>query len=175
MTYATCADFCSGYEYFGVEYSTQCFCGNFFANPTYTVDSTACNMPCSGDSTEMCGGGDLLTVYKAATVTPPTIPTVAQYLYQGCFQDSVARVLDAKLMQAWPDMSIENCAAFCEGYEFFGAEYGQECYCGNTFANPTNMLMESNCDTVCEDDETELCGGNWALSIYQLESNGRKQ
>jgi hypothetical protein len=31
-------------------------------------------------------------------------------------------------------MTVEQCAKFCSDYIYFGVEYSQECYCGNTLA-----------------------------------------
>jgi hypothetical protein len=83
-----------------------------------------------------------------------------------------ARVLDAEMRQAWPEMTIENCAAFCEGYTYFGAEYGQECYCGNGFANPTSVIGQGSCDMVCAQNAEEICGGGDALSVYKVAPSG---
>jgi len=61
MTVAACATYCSGYAYFGVEYASQCYCGNTIAAGT-TQDPTdaTCNMACNGDATEQCGGAGRL-------------------------------------------------------------------------------------------------------------------
>jgi hypothetical protein len=172
MDYATCASFCTGYAYFGVEYSSQCFCGDSFVNPTSQVALDSCNMPCTGDEDEMCGGGDLLNIFQGvAPVVPPSNPTISGYTYQGCYSDDVgARVLDAQIQMAWEEMTIENCAAFCTGYTYFGAEWGQECYCGDSFVNPTSKLGQGSCDMVCADNVGEICGGSDALSVYEADS-----
>ena len=53
MTVETCASFCSGSTYFGVEYSSECYCGNSLGNGT-TIDSdnSNCVDTCSGNSAE---------------------------------------------------------------------------------------------------------------------------
>lgn len=65
MTVAACATYCSGYAYFGVEYSSQCYCGNTIAAGT-TQDATdaTCNMACAGDATEQCGGAGRMNLYE---------------------------------------------------------------------------------------------------------------
>ncbi|KAF4554906.1 Hypothetical protein D9617_3g019750 [Elsinoe fawcettii] len=65
----TCIAKCKGYQYMGLEYGKQCFCGNSI--PTDRVPSSTtygqCNMPCAGNSSQICGGGSQLSLYKACT------------------------------------------------------------------------------------------------------------
>jgi hypothetical protein len=68
MTVESCVDFCvaAGYTIAGMEFSTQCFCGNSIpaANAPTPGLMGNCMMPCSGDSKEMCGGASLLSLYQ---------------------------------------------------------------------------------------------------------------
>jgi hypothetical protein len=68
MTLEMCATFCSSYEYFGVEWSVECYCGNDFTAGAALVDSSECSMTCGGNSEELCGAGDRLSVYQLAAV-----------------------------------------------------------------------------------------------------------
>ena len=53
-----------GYKYFGVQYGgSGCFCGNRFGSQGRAPD-TACNMSCSGDRNETCGGSSLNSVWR---------------------------------------------------------------------------------------------------------------
>lgn len=75
MTYNLCASTCqaNGYAYAGVEYGSECYCGN---NVAIQDASSGCNMPCSGDPSSMCGGSARMNLmYNADSVTPPTRPT----------------------------------------------------------------------------------------------------
>jgi hypothetical protein len=51
----------NGYRYAGMEFGSQCFCGNSIGNGGAPVSS--CAMPCPGDSTEVCGGSNALSLY----------------------------------------------------------------------------------------------------------------
>jgi hypothetical protein len=167
MSYQACATFCSGYNYFGVEYSDECHCGDSFSNPTSIAPETDCSMSCSGDDTEACGGPNRLNIFKSSN--PHSIasnPTIPGYTYTGCHTDSVgARVLTGNYITS-SAMTVEMCAAFCQGYSYFGTEYGVECYCGNVFANPTNQVPESDCKFKCGGNNAELCGAGNRLSLY---------
>ncbi|EUC32557.1 hypothetical protein COCCADRAFT_43889, partial [Bipolaris zeicola 26-R-13] len=55
MTREICADFCTDYAFYGVQYSTHCFCGNSFETSTKSVDESECNGKCGGSS-DICGG-----------------------------------------------------------------------------------------------------------------------
>ncbi|CAN0136032.1 unnamed protein product, partial [Hapterophycus canaliculatus] len=62
-----CANFCrdKGSDYFGTQYSYQCFCSASGAEPTLVKEEdTVCGDPCSGAADETCGGSYAMTVYK---------------------------------------------------------------------------------------------------------------
>ena len=68
MTVEKCTSTCkaSGFSYAGLENASECFCGSSLLAGAQqalgnAVDS-GCNMPCTGDSTEWCGGADRLTL-----------------------------------------------------------------------------------------------------------------
>lgn len=55
-----CINFCTveGYVYAGIQFHTQCFCGNMFPkNPPHPkLDESECDKPCRGNPNQMCGG-----------------------------------------------------------------------------------------------------------------------
>jgi hypothetical protein len=77
MTKNLCVDTCrrKGFKYAGLQYSQQCFCGNSYGK---LGKSDNCNMPCSGNKGEICGGGWANSVYQisAGTKTAGTAPGV---------------------------------------------------------------------------------------------------
>lgn len=91
MTNQLCSQYClsQGFAFSGTEYSSQCFCSNAMPKTT----STACNMPCQGDSTQICGGNNALTVFynsagaslvtDGSIVTTPATPTTTGYTTSG--------------------------------------------------------------------------------------------
>ncbi len=50
MTVTTCAAFCAGYTYFGIEYAQECYCGNQLMSRSTTATDERCSMTCSGNS-----------------------------------------------------------------------------------------------------------------------------
>jgi hypothetical protein len=64
MTPAACRSLCTGYTYYGVEYGRECYCGNSF--PSQTPFSQSCDMPCSGDAAQNCGGSNALKIFNTS-------------------------------------------------------------------------------------------------------------
>ncbi|KAH6679413.1 WSC domain-containing protein [Halenospora varia] len=68
MTVALCVQACknSGYSMAGVEYASECYCGNALENNPVTAleGLSGCSMTCKGNSSEFCGAGSRLDVYK---------------------------------------------------------------------------------------------------------------
>ena len=78
MTQETCVAYCDGkgYAYAGVEYSTECFCGNTLASGSAVAPAADCGNACSGDATEACGGGNRLTLFYNPNAKTPAGPSV---------------------------------------------------------------------------------------------------
>jgi hypothetical protein len=62
-----------GYSIAGVEYGVQCFCSDFIHNGGTVTDLAECSFQCSGNSEELCGASDRMSLYSIGTpiVTPP--------------------------------------------------------------------------------------------------------
>ncbi|KAG8773868.1 hypothetical protein FRC16_005274, partial [Serendipita sp. 398] len=69
LTPQKCIDACASqnYNYAGLEYSVECYCGNGIANDGALTTSDGCNMICAGSNDYLCGGGNRLTVYQRDT------------------------------------------------------------------------------------------------------------
>lgn len=63
-------------------------------------------------------------------------------------------------------MTLESCAAFCGSYAYFGVEYGDECYCGNTLGTGSVIAANTDCSMLCPGNQLELCGAGNRLSLY---------
>ncbi|GIL59429.1 hypothetical protein Vafri_14100 [Volvox africanus] len=76
MTLALCASLAkqAGYVIYGVQYGGQCFGGTDISKATSLGPSGNCNMDCTGDSSQKCGGGWANNVY---TLTCPPVPGYA--------------------------------------------------------------------------------------------------
>lgn len=70
MTPQVCSAYCTnaGYEVSGVEYGSQCYCDHVVPS----VGASNCNVPCSGDSSQVCGGANALNVVYTPASTLKT-------------------------------------------------------------------------------------------------------
>ena len=112
----------------------ECYCGNALAQATTLQTDASCSMACAANSSEACGGPDLLTVYyanKAAPAGPVTNPGPAGWTSYGCWTDGGTRTLSNSVQVSGgaAAMTVALCTAACKsaGYIFAGVEYGQEC------------------------------------------------
>ncbi|KAK6200670.1 hypothetical protein LQW54_009631 [Pestalotiopsis sp. IQ-011] len=64
----------AGYSYAGVEYTSQCFCGNSIGNEQ--ADESSCSSPCPGDAPATCGQAYFVNVWE---VTNPVDGGVSTY------------------------------------------------------------------------------------------------
>ena len=92
-TIEACVSTCVGlgYTVSGVEYGVQCFCGNYIVNGgTLAPADTDCNVACAGNSKEMCGGGNRMSIYSNGPVQvqqppgPQKTGLPGSWTYSGC-------------------------------------------------------------------------------------------
>ncbi|KAF7355773.1 hypothetical protein MSAN_01495300 [Mycena sanguinolenta] len=169
MTVESCIAFCSdgGFSLAGVEFGSQCFCDYVMQSTGVLTSSANCNDACGGNSTEMCGAGNLIDIYWNGTPPPTTPQQVGPWSYAGCFPDSVsARQLPNQ--QIIPGgVTVESCTSACQagGFVFAGLEFGQECWCGNSLS--ASSVLRTSCATACVTNTTEFCGGPSLLTVYE--------
>ena len=182
------------YPFAGTEYQSQCFCGNTPPSSQYLdTTNTKCTYSCTGDAGQACGGvGGYISVYYDPTkytpggqpatldvVGPPTQPNpVLNYNYVGCWNESAS---GRALSDSAPPIptggnTLENCATHCQGSTYFGMEYGNECYCGNSFGVGSYNQSSSDptvngCSMPCGGNQSEYCGGPSRLSTYMYNSS----
>lgn len=58
MTVGVCYNFCSatGWTWFGLEYASDCYCGDALLAGLEAAPETHCRTPCVGNVSETCGG-----------------------------------------------------------------------------------------------------------------------
>lgn len=191
MTLASCAQYCAGYTFFGVEYSRECYCGNKLNTGSTKVPASDCSMVCSGSSCDLCGAGNRLSVYTlgggvdpgssstsnvASSTTASTGGPVATGLPTGwsdygCWVDGVnGRILNKQLPDD-PNLTLESCAKGCsdQGFTIAGAEYSRQCFCGNNIVNGgVKAQSDSECNTACAGNPDQICGGGGRMTIMSL-------
>lgn len=159
MTVEKCAAFCSTYTYMALEYMSECYCGNTIGAGAVPA-TEGCTMACSGNAGQLCGGSFRLNFYKkgqssstTGTVTsttstgtatgiststtssstgPAAVQTAGTFAYQGCYSEGTNVRALAATNTASGTMTVEVCAAFCNGYTYMGVEYSSECFVSDT-------------------------------------------
>ncbi|CAM9751708.1 unnamed protein product, partial [Sphacelaria rigidula] len=156
LTIESCGALCVEYAYFGVQYGKECFCGRNSDDPDELGGAT-CNMACTGNENEACGGRSAMNVYEYAEPFGK---------YAGCFVDNTRdRVLTGDYTSD-SDMTLEFCSIFCGNAPFYGTEYGRECFCGEDGDNFDRYGQSSSCTMNCTGDDEQICGGSNAISVY---------
>ncbi|KAG8829938.1 hypothetical protein FRC17_005763 [Serendipita sp. 399] len=171
MTIDKCLDGCNvaGFEYSGLEYGQECFCGE--AAPSTIATDGRCSMPCNLN--QLCGGGNGLSVYRYRL--PTNLQPYKAWTFSNCFVDEIYnRVLPKQLALEEGGMTVEWCLDACDaaGYAFAGVEYGKECFCGHS--SPTDVATDARCKISCEGNGGELCGGSNGISVYRSRAPPRK-
>ena len=173
MTEESCVVHCAskGYPMAGVEYADECYCGYNLDSSSSKEVETDCNMACSGNSAEICGAGNRITVFSAATTGPVSNPGSGGWMSLGCYSDSTnARTLRSSQAALGSGMTVTQCTTTCQqrGFQYAGLEYANECYCDSSIQNGAGAA--SGCNMPCSGNSTEFCGGPNRLNLYQLSS-----
>ncbi|KAF8259546.1 copper radical oxidase [Lactarius quietus] len=181
MTVESCVAYCSAsnYIYAGVEYASQCFCGNTITQGSTGVTLSECNMLCTGNSSEYCGAGNLLNMYSNGATPPPPpqiVPSVGPWVSLGCYTDGNPRALSVGTTPVGgaANNSPASCTAACQaaGYTLAGVEYADECYCANSIGSNGAPAPASSCNMLCSGNSSEYCGGPLLLNVYNYTGTG---
>ncbi|KAK5107086.1 hypothetical protein LTR62_001870 [Meristemomyces frigidus] len=176
MSVEICGQYCStapnnnggeGYQFYGLEFYTQCFCGNSiegnntFLTPFSTPTNDTCQARCKGKEPEICGGSNAISLYNNTAYAPPAIKSsVGRFDSQACLTDpgTNGRPLQPE-RYVNANMTVELCIKHCLGlyYHYAGIEYGDECYCGNSIVASSGGVIEA-----CDSTKQKLCPGNQA-------------
>jgi hypothetical protein len=179
--------FAANLPFAGTEFQTECWTGSTIPAASLKVaDSKCTGYTCPGDTSQLCGGpGGFLSLYYDSQkynpstgsfiggYAPPSAPPhVGAYTYAGCFSDNAgARTLNVGSVGVGSTNSLENCAASCKGYLYFGTEFATQCYCGNKLLNNPIQEPDSQCNKVCPGNSSELCGASSRLTLYVLSNS----
>lgn len=99
MTVEKCSQIMADYNYFGVEYSNECWGAVSLAPGTIKVSDADCNFECPGDKNETCGAANRINIYShqaagsvstvyvtlpASTITATATPSTVTATPAGC-------------------------------------------------------------------------------------------
>ena len=98
--------------------------------------------------------------------TPAKKPMVGEYRLVGCWTEGVGvRALGGAAF-ASDSMTLELCMKTCTGFDYWGTEYGRECYCANDLHGSSQKADETGCNMSCAGEATEYCGAGARIELY---------
>ncbi|XP_026762839.2 xylosyltransferase oxt [Galleria mellonella] len=77
----SCLDICiqAGFPYAGVQYASECFCGENPPPPSASIADDLCDMKCPGDNSKVCGGYFTMNVYETGLAKfEPRTPQISE-------------------------------------------------------------------------------------------------
>ncbi|KZL85915.1 copper radical oxidase [Colletotrichum incanum] len=163
-----------GFQYAGLEFGRECFCGSSIQNGGAPIPAKSCNMACTADKSQYCGGRAAINIYKSSkpqTGGPSVIPD--GWEAKSCYTDSPSRRALSYKVPSFDKFSAAQCVSKCAGlgYLYAGLEYGSECFCGSTI-DGGNTPASSGCDMSCAGNRFDTCGGAGRINIYEADCKG---
>jgi WSC domain len=187
-----CQDICytQNYTFAATEYADECWCGNT-PPPLANQDlaDVECVTACPADGSDRCGGTNYLSVFYDPTkyiagtdpsLYGPQVPKViGNYNFLGCYSEATGQRALTGMSPNPPPAGFTNelCAVACSGFQYFGTEYANQCYCGNSInagsVNQSSLDPAVNgCNMVCKGNQNEYCGGKFPIApISFFDSN----
>ncbi|KAI7283488.1 hypothetical protein KC345_g2943 [Hortaea werneckii] len=108
LTLERCAASCDDFQFFGVEYAQECYCGSKLLNNAAQQDPGSCNAPCAGDETQNCGGYNRISVYRNRNFNAVVSSSVSETLFTPVATSAIVpppTSFDASVVTSEPIMS----------------------------------------------------------------------
>ncbi|KAJ6597228.1 glycoside hydrolase superfamily [Mycena vulgaris] len=177
LTQDSCISTCDtkGYSYGGLQYGDECWCGNSLANNQGVATAASdCNMPCAGNSAQICGASYRMSLFQKTTAVQDTVPTSGWTQTKACVVDTSARILQGSHVSSSSNTPA-SCQVTCagQGFGIAGVQNGNECWCGSAIIGgiPSDAAT-SDCNVACAGDSLSKCGGSWRMQIYTAPASG---
>ncbi|XP_076832916.1 WSC domain containing 1a [Brachyhypopomus gauderio] len=166
MTSTLCQDTCteSGYQYAGLEYGSECYCGNHVTSARMKEEE--CNLDCKGEKGSVCGGVARLSVYKVEDMLPGQ-KRYRNVRYRGCFRRPDNATTSSLTHVAPPNLTSQTCIEACTEKEFpLAMLTGLGCFCG--YATPCFSLSDPVDEEHCSCVNTSLQSPKRCPSFIQV-------
>ena len=107
MTVELCLSACreKGYEYSGLQWQSECYCGSQPREGFKWAWYGKCNDRCAGNQNQICGGSNALSLYTTPIMKPGGL----------CIYDnpSPRRVLDGLSVTGMNNLTVDSCNDIC--------------------------------------------------------------
>lgn len=167
----------AGLPLFAVQYYYQCWGSDDLERAMSLGPSQACNMACTDDPEQACGGDFAFNLYQFPDTSYRYLAApVPTFHPMGCFRDDASgsggqRRLAVLLSdnQDGP-MTHQHCArlAMEAGYVLFGVQSGYECWGGYSAPRATSLGASDQCGAACVSDPSQTCGGDEVFDLFSF-------
>lgn len=183
LTQERCTESCleSGYRYAGVgNHADTCYCGTGI-KPATAHQEGMCDVPCPGNSTQTCGGEYIMDLFYAPNNTKADTHGLE---LTGCYAYGGSNSLKNQAFYNFLSGSLtkETCLLACVNRNSTWAmmQAGVNCFCGNNdmdkaVATGGNYLPMDTCNRPCGGNQTQMCGGQYVGSLYNLSNTAVAQ
>ncbi|KAM4545171.1 sialate:O-sulfotransferase 1 isoform 1-T2 [Odontesthes bonariensis] len=116
MTSSLCQDTCSesGYQFAGLEYGTECHCGNRISS--LKAPEEECNLVCRGERGSPCGGVGRLSIYMVEEQLPGH-RKFRNIHYSGCFKLTTNTISTFPIHTFQLNLTTQSCIETCTDKE----------------------------------------------------------
>ena len=112
MTIQMCLSICRSrnFEYAGLEWQNECYCGDNINESVAWAWQEACKDKCAGDSNQICGGSNAISLWK---VPPERLEGI-------CVHSSPtnSKILNELRFNGIQSLTVEKCQQICKGKIF---------------------------------------------------------
>ena len=89
---------------------------------------------------------------------------------ENCYKTEIPQVLPVEITRhLGGENQKSTCIAACKDYKYAGMEAGNMCFCGDILPAPA-LKRPGECKSLCSGDTSEMCGGHWRMSIFDVPS-----
>ncbi|EFJ39867.1 hypothetical protein VOLCADRAFT_100446 [Volvox carteri f. nagariensis] len=88
--------------------------------------------------------------------------------FLGCYNDYQNDGLPYNFEISLTNMTVDRCSRIAQlnGIPFFGLKAGRGCYAGYDIQRVLSNGYSDQCTSPCTGNQGQICGGEWALSLY---------
>ena len=159
-----------GFAYAGLQWYGDCFAGNGVGYDR--ADDRDCNTRCDANTNQICGGTWRNSIYSVTSNPSPPGSQTRAGSYVGCYTDAPDRALPVFLGNGY-DVDACILEARNRGYAYAGLQWHGECWAGNNVGYV--RVDGGECNTPCDVNHYQICGGAWRNSIYSVWPNSAPQ
>ncbi|GAA5890846.1 hypothetical protein JCM6882_008833 [Rhodosporidiobolus microsporus] len=197
-TVDSCLDICeqNGAKVCGLSYYGECYGGSSLNSISTVIDDSKCSSPCRGNSQQLCGGSEALSVFvlttrcperyvadqTARTCTPCADPSALTCSADGktaltCGESSF--LLDGECLESCPahfrDNSDDQTCTACADEDALTCTADAALSCEKLYlidgacidCPPTGHFVDNGVCTACAEDDAATCDASGSLSCKE--------